>query len=361
MKTSGTVLAVLAVCSIGVANAGNVNGLTTFTSGSKAVATEVNGNFDAVKTAVDDNNSRTTANTADIATNTTGIATNTTDIATLQAATGPERVAYVSPSGGDYADPVAAMADLATWCGTPSATNMCLLKIMPGIYNLGTTQLQMQSFVDIEGSGEKVTYVTGTVSGFPGGVVVGASDTELRDLTVEHTGAPGTTSGAINSPSPNERFSLRRITARAFGSKHSIALVTNSSSLTVTDLTAVTSGTGFQNSSIYIYGGTSHTFSRITTSASGATSNNIGLLNSNSSTTTVLHSVINGASRGIFNSAPALTLQHSTVESTTGFAIEDNGGVTVSHSQLSGGVSGTVNVCAFVVDESFVPLGANCL
>jgi hypothetical protein len=41
--------------------AGNVVGLTPFTSGTTAKASEVNGNFDAVKTAVDDNYSRLTA------------------------------------------------------------------------------------------------------------------------------------------------------------------------------------------------------------------------------------------------------------------------------------------------------------
>jgi hypothetical protein len=43
------------------AHAGNVSGLTSFTSGTTAKASEVNGNFDAVKTAVDDNYSRLTA------------------------------------------------------------------------------------------------------------------------------------------------------------------------------------------------------------------------------------------------------------------------------------------------------------
>ncbi len=43
------------------------------------------------------------------------------------------KVAVVAQTGGDYTDPVAAMSALATWCGTPSASNACLLKIMPGV------------------------------------------------------------------------------------------------------------------------------------------------------------------------------------------------------------------------------------
>lgn len=46
---------------LGSALAGNVTGLTTFTNGTPAIATEVNANFTAVKTAVDDNYSRVTA------------------------------------------------------------------------------------------------------------------------------------------------------------------------------------------------------------------------------------------------------------------------------------------------------------
>lgn len=58
IKTQKLILAILAACSFGVATAGEVSGLTSFSSGSKAVASEVNGNFNAVKAAVDNNNSR---------------------------------------------------------------------------------------------------------------------------------------------------------------------------------------------------------------------------------------------------------------------------------------------------------------
>jgi hypothetical protein len=55
MKTQLTILTALVAFGLGTATAGDVTGLTTFSSGTTARASEVNGNFSAVKTAVDDN------------------------------------------------------------------------------------------------------------------------------------------------------------------------------------------------------------------------------------------------------------------------------------------------------------------
>ena len=66
---------------------------------------------------------------------------------------------------------------------TPSATNPWLVKMEPGIYDLGDEALVMRPFVDIEGSGQGVTSITSA------GVfaVIAASDAEIRELTVEST------------------------------------------------------------------------------------------------------------------------------------------------------------------------------
>jgi len=54
----------------------------TFTAGSPAVAADVNANFSAVKTAVDDNNARVTTNSTNITNATNGISANTSSAAT---------------------------------------------------------------------------------------------------------------------------------------------------------------------------------------------------------------------------------------------------------------------------------------
>jgi len=70
-----------------------------------------------------------------------------------------------------------------------SATKSYLIKIEPGIYDFGTQSLQMKPFIDIEGSGREVTTLTGL--GHPTffqATVIGASNAEIRQLTVESRG-----------------------------------------------------------------------------------------------------------------------------------------------------------------------------
>jgi len=62
--------------------AGSLTVPNTFTSGTKAVAAEVNENFSAVKNAIDDNDSRIGTNKADIASHDSRITTNKADITT---------------------------------------------------------------------------------------------------------------------------------------------------------------------------------------------------------------------------------------------------------------------------------------
>jgi hypothetical protein len=99
------------------------------------------------------------------------------------------KVAIVAQTGGDYSDPVAAMNQLATWCGTPMSTNPCLVKVMPGIYDIASNDLQMQEYVDLEGSGEYTTTITGTGGGQNYlNVIAGASNSEIRNLTIDARG-----------------------------------------------------------------------------------------------------------------------------------------------------------------------------
>ena len=93
---------------------------------------------------------------------------------------------------GLYTDPVVAMANVLTWCGAPADGNRCLLKIMPGVYDIGTSALVLQPFVTVAGSGQNATRVRGSGGVSPSSsaraVVFGADNAELRALTIEGTG-----------------------------------------------------------------------------------------------------------------------------------------------------------------------------
>ncbi len=81
MKTL-TFMFISIICFIlsGPASADSVILPNTFTAGSPAVAAEVNANFDAVKSSVDDNDARITVNESDIDANTARITVNESDI-----------------------------------------------------------------------------------------------------------------------------------------------------------------------------------------------------------------------------------------------------------------------------------------
>jgi hypothetical protein len=99
------------------------------------------------------------------------------------------KVATVALSGtGDYADPVAAMSDLASWCGTPSFNTRCLLRIMPGIYVLSQA-LTTADYVDVEGTGQSTTVLWRSGSSDTNAAtVVAAGSADLRDLAIVSNG-----------------------------------------------------------------------------------------------------------------------------------------------------------------------------
>jgi hypothetical protein len=77
---------------------------------------------------------------------------------------------------------------------TASAANPYVLKLDPGIYDVGTTIVQMKAYVDIEGSGQQSTIIRGPGNNDNGGltaIVKGAAPAELRNLQVLSQGTAG--------------------------------------------------------------------------------------------------------------------------------------------------------------------------
>jgi len=109
----------------------------------------------------------------------------------------------VATSGGDYSSPVDALEEfeLGSWCGSPSVDNPCMVKIMPGIYDIGTGTIVMRSYVDIEGSGSNVTILRKPPQVGVSDTAIsttGARNSEIRSVTVERAGEGGAAVTAIS-------------------------------------------------------------------------------------------------------------------------------------------------------------------
>ncbi len=91
----------------------------------------------------------------------------------------------ISPGATD-ADSGTALRNAIDAIADATEATPYLIKIEPGIYDIGTSALQMKQYVDVEGSGETVTKILGTVAGSTTGVVVTADRMELISLTVEN-------------------------------------------------------------------------------------------------------------------------------------------------------------------------------
>jgi hypothetical protein len=320
------------------------------------------------------------------------------------------RMAIVAASGGDYNDPAVAMAAHADWCTSPSSSHPCLLKIMPGVYTVASS-LQMQPYVDIEGSGENTTIIQGSIASSSAGTVNGASHAEIRFLTVRNTGG-GTDSYAIYSNSASPK--MTNVTASASGgTTYNCGVFSHSAFPVMTNVTASGSG-GTHGRGVYNYL-SSPVMTSVVASASGGASSNMGVYNfssspvmtnvtatasegdycsgiSNSSSSPMMINVIATASdgtdnRGVNNSSSSpvminvtasasggthnygvrnatsgtASINHSLIKGSTN-TIYNGAGVTtlVGDTKLDGGPAVGPMTCIGAYDESYEALSTAC-
>ncbi|MDA8017961.1 MAG: hypothetical protein MPN21_10990 [Thermoanaerobaculia bacterium] len=99
------------------------------------------------------------------------------------------RTVVVNNTGSPAADGAALLSALSSLSPAPSYTNRWVIELEGGIYDVGTTAVVMQPYVSLHGSGIYTTFVRGSVGPvFPfllGGLVEGASNSEIRDLTIQ--------------------------------------------------------------------------------------------------------------------------------------------------------------------------------
>ncbi len=188
----------------------------------------------------------------------------------------------VAKSGGDYKEPRTAMNDLGSWCGTPDAANPCLVRIMPGVYDMRNNALTMEPYVDIEGSGENITTITSAhssgTSDAASATVVGADNAEIRFLTVANRGG-STYSLAFHNHSASPKITNVTIAASGGTNNRGVNNLSSSSPI-MTNVTATVSG-GTTNYGLYNTL-SSPTMSNVTAKASGGTNTNGGVYNGTS-------------------------------------------------------------------------------
>jgi hypothetical protein len=256
-----------------------------------------------------------------------------------------ERTVIVSPVGTNAQNGQALLNALSS-INDASASKPYLLYIEPETYDLGKRSLQMKPYVDIEGSGELNTTITSTVSsndGPPSGTVEGADNTEMRFLTVQHT---GTTDGddniAILNDSGSPRLTHVSAIASGDGGANNIGVSNQGSSkLTMTDVTASASGNNSRNFGVEISGG-STTMIGVTASASGSRDPNTAVEIEEGSAT-IRQSKLSATGPG------------------QDLALSSDGGITkVAVSQLVGGIQAINNSlqCFDNYDENLNPV--NC-
>lgn len=102
----------------------------------------------------------------------------------------PVQTVHVHPVPENHTASGTALLNAMAGITNASATKRYVIKLEPGIYDLGSTELTMKPYVDLEGSGQQATVIQGTGNNDSDSltaIVQGAASSEIRDLQVKST------------------------------------------------------------------------------------------------------------------------------------------------------------------------------
>jgi hypothetical protein len=160
---------------------------------------------------------------------------------------------------------------------SPSAADPWVIQLEPGLYEIPTIPLQMRAGVSLVGSGVGATEIHGVPpSPYPGidlGVVHGANDAELRDLTIEVDGTAGSRGVALQNLAVNGSFRIVDVRLNSSGSDVNCGLRNVNSAPTVRDVDIHVEGGTETYGVILTTNSLLNEFRRINVIASGATTN----------------------------------------------------------------------------------------
>jgi hypothetical protein len=302
-----------------------------------------------------------------------------------------KNIITVAKANGKFTDPVAAVNSITD----ASATNPYLVVIGPGVYTV-TSTLAMKGYVDIAGSGQNVTKITGAISSESSSIsaiISGVNHSALSSLTVENRGG-GTYSVALYNNNAFDSLTISDVTATASGGTRNLGVDNHYSHPTMKGITATASG-GTTNYGVYnlsshptmkgitatASGGTTNygvanwlssfsTMTGVTATASGGTTN-YGVHNSLSDPTmtdvTAKASGGTGNDYGVYNLDSHPNIRRSTLNGDTDGLYSTNSigepftTTMVSQSTIINGVGGaSPKMCVACDNGSGVALGANC-
>jgi len=251
-----------------------------------------------------------------------------------QDAESPERVIWVADDGtGDYELLSAALASITD----ASATKPYVIKIAPGTYT-ETATVVLKDYVDVEGSGQGITTIECACSdtGYNTAAVVSATaiNAEIRQLTISNTGGASSRSvGLYTKGVPDGSFKMTHMTATATGGTSENVGVYNaydgvlfSTAPVMNNVTATAAG---GSTSYGVYNFIADTvMNHVTATAGGGNSKNYGVYNSGVGYQVMNHvtaTATGGSSAiGVYNSSSNPAMNHVTATATDG---TDNYGV----------------------------------
>jgi hypothetical protein len=315
---------------------------------------------------------------------------------------------HVHPVPGDDTGSGTRLINALAGITDASATKHYVVKVEPGIYDVGSTMLTMKQYVDIEGSGQLATIIKGNSnndSSLLTGVVKGASDAELRDLQVQslsYSSQPISIAILLNGTTT----SVRDVTTLTTGSS-TWGIRILSASPTIEGVTVNSNSTGSATGIGVKFVGAAPTIKRSVIKATGITVyaiagvygapkilRDVEIEATGSSiaygyyfdpdfapglSTQIVNSTIKSSTYGVYvtQSSPTLVVEHSQIEAAdTGIFATSGATVHVINSEVKGSASvtalagyiagtmldGTTNVaaCAGVYDASFTFYASTC-
>jgi hypothetical protein len=101
------------------------------------------------------------------------------------------KVAHVGDGPGSYPSILGALFWSPSWCGTPSISSRCVIKVGPGTHDVGSSNLTLLNYFTIEGEGPDETIITGATAAQTI-YISGLSGVVLRNLGIDNTSTGAT-------------------------------------------------------------------------------------------------------------------------------------------------------------------------